>query len=495
MTGGANRTVIRLALAAIALRGVGYALLTPTYEGWDEYQHVAYFETLKVEEIPRLNRSEVPPRVMLDVGTGPVPAALTIQAPSAWLQSYREYWKNPAEGADSRVPLYEAQHGPWYYLFHCPLMEITANIGGLFWSVRFLRLANLTWTLFAVWCVAYAMRRRRINRRVTESTLVLLAVQSLFLMTTVRVANDAMAMALAFAALALLSRSQPDESIMSSGLLLGVAGAVKATAWTLFPAFLALLLMNRISKRRFAGFIIVFSAAAVGALALDCLRNGRFAPTQEAYVLAERGEGINAVVRAATQINWFDEFSRRWGRQLLWVGGWSFAPLPKFLPRLHQWILAASIIPLILRLSRGGPRHRGFAAFCLLACLGIAAGQAIHMAQSKAALGFVATPAWYAVIALPWLFAGLAWSWRLNERLWRIATTLFFGLLLSSEIVGVFFVWLPTFADSHDPAITIQRCSILAGGKALFALGVVGFVLGWAAACLALKSALRRETA
>jgi hypothetical protein len=200
------------------------------------------------------------------------------------------------------------------------------------------------------------------------------------------------------------------------------------------------------------------------------------------------------VLRAATEINWFDEFSRRWGRQLLWVGGWSFAPLPKLLPRLHQWLLVASIIPLAVRMLRSRPRDLGFAAFCILACLGVAAGQAVHMAQSKGALGFVATPVWYAAIALPWLFVGLVWSWNIHERLRRIATATFFGLLLVSEIVGVFFVWLPTFADSYDSTLVVERCSVLAGGKVLFSVGVIGFVAGWIATCFALRSALKKET-
>jgi len=117
------------------------------------------------------------------------------------------------------------------------------------------------------------------------------------------------------------------------------------------------------------------------------------------------------------------------------------------------------------------------------------------MAQSKAALGFVATPAWYAAIVLPWLFAGLAWSWNIDQRLQRIATAAFFALLLISEAVGVFFAWLPTFADSRDPALVVERCSSLAGGRALFTVGVAGFLAGWIAACAALLATFRKETA
>jgi len=139
-------------------------------------------------------------------------------------------------------------------------------------------------------------------------------------------------------------------------------------------------------------------------------------------------------------------------------------------------LLVASIIPLALRLARGGPRDWGLAAFCILACVGVAAGQAVHMAQSKAALGFVGTPVWYAAIALPWLFVGLVWSWNFDERLRRIATTSFFALLLVSEIVGVFFSWLPTVADSYDPLVVFERCSMLAGGNVLFTVGASGFL-------------------
>lgn len=239
-----------------------------------------------------------------------------------------------------------------------------------------------------------------------------------------------------------------------------------------------------------------FVLVSCGAIAFDIHRQGQFAPTQEAWHLAEQGKGIRNVIAAFPTIEWPREFTRRWGRELLWVGGWSFVPLPKILPRIHQWLLAASFAMLLWRLwKRGLPTNRAFAAFCVSCCLGIAAGQALHMAQSKAALGFVATPAWYAVIALPWLFAGLAWSWGFNPKVQRSMTAVFFTLLLVSEAVGVFLCWLPTFADSSDPMIVIERCSKLADGPLLFWTGTSGFVGGWIAACLALGSAIRKETA
>jgi hypothetical protein len=40
-----------------------------------------------------------------------------------------------------------------------------------------------------------------------------------------------------------------------------------------------------------------------------------------------------------------------------------------------------------------------------------------------------------------------------------------------------------------------ERCSILAGGKVLFVVGAAGFIIGWIAAILALRSSLRKETA
>jgi hypothetical protein len=497
VSGGPTRVVKLLVMIALACRGIGYSLLTPTYEGWDEYQHVAYFEHIcDRQPLPQLGKTFVSKRVMDDLVRHPVPNALASQAPESRLQSYSDYWKDPKPGDYSRVPLYEAQHGPLYYVAHGGFHALSKD-SGFFASTRCLRLANVGWTLLAVALFAEVLRFRNIRPSVVNAALVLLAVHPLFLMTTARVANDAMAIALSMSAVVVAASPVGDRmgKAVGTACFLAVAGAVKATAWTLFPAVLVLYLWTQPRWSRAFAFVGTFLLIVGASMAFDVSRHGRFAPTQEAFVLAERGEGNGALLRAAAEINWFDEFSRRWGRQLLWVGGWSFAPLPKLLPRLHQWLLVASIIPLVIRLVRGGPRDRGFAAFCILACVGIATGQAIHMAQSKAALGFVATPAWYAVIALPMLLVGLAWSWNVNERVRQIAITTFFMPLLVSELIGVFFAWLPTFAGSHDPATVFERCSILAGGKVLFVVGAAGFIIGWIAAILALRSSLRKETA
>jgi hypothetical protein len=483
-----------LVLLAIALRGVGYALLTPTYEGWDEYQHLGYMASMLDGGRLVDGKPVMPPSVMRDVVNGPVPGALAKQAPASRMQTYREHWIQPAEGVDCDVPLYESQHAPWYYIVHSPLLHLAVDERYSF-TVRALRLANLGWLLLAVWSASAVLRNCGVGSYVSNTAIALLSVHPLFVMANVRVANDAMAMALFTAAIAWATR-RPESSLDKSGALIAVSGAVKATAWTLVPAAVVLLLMRRISRHSATIFVLHIIAVVGVVAALEIGRQGRFAPTQEAMILAEQGKGIRDVIAAVPTIDWAREFTRRWGRELLWVGGWSFVPLPKILPRIHQWLLAASFVMLLWRLwKRGIPANRAFAAFCVLCCLGIAAGQALHMAQSKAALGFVATPAWYAVIALPWLFAGLAWSWGFDRRVQRGMTAVFFTLLLVSEAVGVFLCWLPTFADSSDPTVVIERCSKLAGGPGFFWIGCAGFGFGWIAACLAMRCAIRKETA
>jgi len=486
---------LRLVLIAVALRGVGYALLTPTYEGWDEYQHLAYFEHLRTTgRPPSLGESFVPQRIFDDLVKEPAPEALKTQAPDVGVRTYAEYWvEPPVRAARVRVPLYEAQHSIGYYRLLTLTYDPLAN--NPFLAVRALRLANLVWTLLGVWLIAAILRQAEVDQRLSECALSLLSVQPLFLMSNVRVANDAMAFALGAACVLAALRLQSPTGNADVGGFLGVVGLVKATAWTQAPATLILRARRPRQLSHALRASLFFALTLAVALTLEFLRQGRFAPTQEAWVLAEHGKGLGDVWKSTKSIEWFDEFSRRWGRQLLWVGGWSFAPLPKFLPRLHQWMLIASLVPLAIRLWRRELRDWNFAVFCVLACLGVGAGQAIHIAQSKAALGFVATPAWYAVIALPWLLVGLVWSWGVQERLRRAATLAFFALLLTAEVVGVFFSWLPTFAASTDVSVVVDRCSELAGGKPLFVIGCAGFVVGWAAATAAVVKSLRRGTA
>src|SRR5688500_4355884 len=120
--------VAGLLIAAFLARGPLYLSVFPPFEGWDEYQHLAYIAHLdEVGTIPVVHETT---RVSLAVR--PLVLAMPHSLSGSdqlreWgALSYADYWKAPAPPAADRQAsssprLYQAQHPPLFYALALPV--------------------------------------------------------------------------------------------------------------------------------------------------------------------------------------------------------------------------------------------------------------------------------------------------------------------------------------------------------------------------------------
>jgi hypothetical protein len=479
-------------LAVQLARGVALLCLLGPFEGWDEYQHLAYFEHLaRHGEPPRLGVAKVHGRLLHELPAWPAPLAMTTQFSNGGVVSYADRYagKGVGEIADP-PPLYQAQHSPIYYLLHLPVYGFAVSTGSLLDAVAILRFVNLLWS--AVASISFALLLRRLHTPVSAyaASMALLALHPLWLMNAVRVSNDASAIALAFLGLLAIA-SGPNRlgCIFFGAMLLGLAGAVKATAWAAAPlGLIAAARLGTPNLRSIAVYALVVGGCFLGALLWNQRIHGLYMPTQESYHIQQAGKGLEDVLKSAGAIDWPREWERRLGRELVFVGGWSFAPIPKALRRVLEWLSLCTLLLGAIRAFGSMRRHSLASSRMAMAVVGwisILLAMSWHMAQTHAAFGFVGTPVWYAAIALPWLFLAVAESIPPRFRKYGIAVW-----ALSFMIVEMTGWWsLATIqADSTTPTIVLER---LAGLHPAWLPPAVG-IAAWLAAAFGAATLLLR---
>jgi len=118
--------VAGLLIAAFLARGPLYLSVFPPFEGWDEYQHLAYIVHLdETGTIPVVDeRTRVPLAIRPLVLAVPHSPSGADQLGEWGALSYAEYWDNQrrAGGAATSSPrLYQAQHPPLAYALDLPI--------------------------------------------------------------------------------------------------------------------------------------------------------------------------------------------------------------------------------------------------------------------------------------------------------------------------------------------------------------------------------------
>jgi hypothetical protein len=239
----------------VVCRGLVALCVLPPFEGWDEYQHVAYVEHVRATgKAAVLWETAVPPALLAKVVTFPQPAvAVKDQLGAFGGVDYATFWArhDPLDPSGLATPpvfrggsnaLYQAQHSSLYYRLAAPVFAAFGGVGDLRGSVAGLRLANVGLTAAAVWVALGALRR--VVRRDRDATLIglALAAHPMFLWNGARVANDALGVLLSVMAVAaglrLLTGGGDRRPVLNSlalGVLIGLAVLAKATNAGLLP--------------------------------------------------------------------------------------------------------------------------------------------------------------------------------------------------------------------------------------------------------------------
>jgi len=438
-------------VALVLCRGLVLLCVIPPFEGWDEFQHVAYIVHLsETGTRPNLGETIVPHSLESRLSTFPHGPYALKMLKNTGAADYATFWTRPAltTTTPAQLPgstpvlIYQAQHGPFYYSLAAPLFAWAGGVGNLRMSVGVLRFANLLLTAASIW-IALGIGERLIRDRAIRSLYgLLIAVQPLFLINGVRVANDALGVFLATAAVAAALDRRTFRSLPSAlalGVLIGLATLAKTVHLGLVPFALFCALVahlpepaGRASGRLWfpcvrATLLVLagFLTPTIGEFAENLTRYGSPTIMQESVQNSRAGRGAADLVRAAGSVPWVCWTRDLWLRKNVMAGGWSWAGDSSLMKDRHELLLGVALAgwawTLGLRL-----RARVFATFatlrgpllCLALCASYSAALAYHAVQSQLSWGMPTTNPWYAAAALPALLLLVtsgAYGWPLGR--------------------------------------------------------------------------------
>ena len=236
--------VAGLLIAAFLARGPLYLSVFPPFEGWDEYQHLAYIVHLdETGAIPVFNKSNVSAALRPLIAAMPHSQWGAEQVQEWGALSYAEYWNAPAPtvGADrQRIPrCIKRSNRRSPTSWPCPSGARWAK--HIRWSAIYaIRAMNLLLVAAALVLFAAALERLVPAFAPRVAVFALVCLHPLFFQNVARVANDALAVATGMAGISLLVLAD-GRTLLTRGLLAAVCLAAsvwaKQTSLTLIPAF------------------------------------------------------------------------------------------------------------------------------------------------------------------------------------------------------------------------------------------------------------------
>jgi hypothetical protein len=499
-----------LLIALLVCRGFVFLCVLPPFEGWDEYQHVGYLvHIVATGHTPILGQTLVPREVVTAVIQYPQSRSALEQLGPLGGASYAKFWDRPAGVpvvATGAIALYQAQHGALYYRLMAPLFRLAGGTADVRSSVACLRFSNLLFLTGAVWIALGTVRRLVRSPRDAGLIGILIGLHPLYLMNGLRVANDALGVLLATAAIGLglsLERRRLVMRCAALGVLAGLAVRAKAVHVGLCP-FIAVVLCVGLTRTRVSlarGILAVAATVVLGLLVLapelrwNLATYGALTPMQEALHNRAAGRTAFDLVHAAIGLDWKARIERLWTRDLLVQGGWSFLGPGPTIMRWHAKVVLIALLGWAWHVTARSRRNRfimvgaGGAVACLTVCLGYTAALAYHMAQSQLAWGQPTTAPWYACAAIPaylTLVAAGALAWPLGR--FREIGLIMLGLLFClAEWRVIWVTMVPTYAGGATLSEALRRIAALEpawlGTPTLFAASA-GVIVTLAAAIL-----------
>ena len=513
--------VAGLVITAFLARGPLYLSVFPPFEGWDEYQHLAYIAHLdETGTIPVFDQSRVS-LTLRPLVTSVPHSQWGGESVNDWrVLPYAEYWNasTPIAGdaeSTSSPRLYQAQHPPLAYILAVPVWQAMRD-GHQLEAIYAIRAMNLVLVAAALVLFAGALERMVPDLGPRVAILALVCLHPLFFQNVARVANDALALATGMAGISLLLLAD-GRTLLTRGLL--AAGCIAASVWskqtglTLIPALvLGLPLIgwvHGVSAGRVWRVTTLVSLAFVLLVAplwvWSYQQYGSLITTQESIELAGRGSVVDALAASVGTMNWRSFIQTVFVPGRPWIGGWSFLGMIETLAGLHGWywgiLVTAAAIGGATAMLRRATRGQGAAsvrrtegpdaarlAVCGAVVVMTALGMIHHALVSNALFGRSTTNPWYFMTALPFLFVLLVRGLEaINRRLAPVAAGVLALLFVAIDLHGTW-VQMPTgYASTTDVALQWSRLTaihpaILSGElRWLFLamqLGALGLVVG-----------------
>jgi hypothetical protein len=468
----------------IVVRGILYLCILPPFEGWDEYQHVAYIQYLiEKNKTPLLDHAVVSRNLLARLTTYPQPRRMVDQTRSTGARDYASFFNSSSEivyhDNHPDISLYQAQHGSLYYQIVRPLFILSGGISDLSQSISVLRFVNLLFVVFALMACFWFIHQVTDDRTQAALLMIVLACQPLYLINACRVANDALAVALGTVVIILaLQKNWYDRKllILLISFFLGLSIWIKMTNLPLGLFVLLTLLLGFLRKAIPLKRVIVVSGAVLLLTMITNspnmvfnLRNyGMISPMKAVMINRAKGNGVSEAIASLSEINIAEKLRRIWTRESTWTGGWSFLSVKKAknFVELLLYIAMAGWIFHLFRFFRKPllfPTDVSIDLLLLVLCITIALGW--KMIQIHLAWGMAGINAWYACVGLPF-FLSLAYE---GAGGWSRWGAIAFGCLMAVtylfiEVYGAITQMLPTYSGGATGLEAIRRIALFHPG-------------------------------
>lgn len=455
----------------IIARGVFLLCVLPPFEGWDEYQHIAYMVYIKEQrEVPRYGHSMVPPSMKEMLQRYPhAPYDIAQMAPEGWgTKTYDEFWvsrQNDLVKDAQPVLLYEGQQMPLYYLLALPFWTLFSGLSYLA-GIYALRLINVLLLAAAVFIFLRTLQTCIAN--VTHRLVIGLLVASapMYLINAARISNDALA--ILFGSLTLYFtiaaiRNPPFRSLaLASGFLaLGILS--KATMCMMAPVVVTGIVVCAYQRKLSSPVKTLAACSLIVVLLLGSFYYYHYRVTGGFYRMTEvmtsrvQGKSILWIWSQALNVGWTTRFREWLFCRELWCSGWSFIFLPMWMRVLYRFSMYAFwglVVGAGLKRVWGKrlpsnhleylfDENKNLIVFASLV-LSVVAGLAWFASLSLANFGVVAVIPSYFMIAFP------AWTVFVYQAALFVGTRfafwvahIFLGIYLVSELLGTLYL-MPT---------------------------------------------------
>ncbi len=321
------------------VKGIIYLCIMPPFEGWDEYQHLAYITHLQIHsDRPVLNKTTVPRELLQDIVYYPVSDSMLEQTKETGSLDYKTYFSGDDtptyNDQHGDINFYQAQHGELYYRLMLPVLNILPDDISILSKVCLLRSVNfglITLSLISIlWLVQHIVH----DRKYAALLGLLIISQPLLLINSIRISNDALAIMIGtwVVIIGLLPKLRSNLFfVLLAGLLLGLSCWAKTTSFVLLPFWACCLGISWYQKEiSFKKLVVMLFLSFLIALAilfkyfLFNLENyGMLFVMQEALINKANNIGISDITKAVMNSEVFSDIFKLWTKKSIWVGGWS----------------------------------------------------------------------------------------------------------------------------------------------------------------------------
>ncbi|HEV3059161.1 MAG TPA: hypothetical protein VGY48_12995 [Vicinamibacterales bacterium] len=478
----------------LTLSGIGYIALQPPFEGFDEFAHysslrqIAHTATVPPYGASYLDSEFTNYQGPMPYGSGAPPYRAQLGA-----RSYREFFAAasdrsrytqkygampPARFQESRIPNWQAQHPPLYYLLVAPVVLATDHTS-LLAQTFVLRLASYLLAIGGVWFGLTSIRRlgRATSGRATSGQATSAAALGFILYPVLlpeffpefaRIGNDSLCLLLlGYLLYVMADEIDPGQRLRAPGLIglvLGLGLLTKALFLPVAAAVILWLVLCRTTadegplRTRLAHMPDIAKVVAIIFVVggwwyvYKLLVYGNLTGGDEAIRLSRAGGmvlglrdhfSLRAVVRglASIPVTW------------AWTGTWSLARLPAWLELplvvLALWVVLESLIVI----WRGPVKNvenvenvqdvrnlRNLNWLTVLMTVGMGLGLAHRTFQGIAVGGNGNQGGWYLHILMPWVAIAMGGGiWAILRR--PVARTMFFCLAAYAAAFHLMAIW------------------------------------------------------